>query len=178
MGFILLLFALATALWIALVFASEPWSRGLLWPSLSNPSITAPTPQPMRRLDRASLSRQLLLMSAKPPGSNASIEELIELASSFLTPEAFSHGLDEDQAESLITFHQSIASRFGNRAASRACSRLGGVPALQQLLKAMHKRKIQTLSQSRLMAEIDAMLKDSSHVDAIRDAGRPSADKG
>lgn len=131
----------------------------------------------MPSLDLGAHARELLLMSKNPPGSNASIEELIELASSFLTPEAFSHGLDEDQSESLLTFHQSIASRFGNRAASRACSRLGGVPALQQLLKAMHKRKIQTLSQSRLMAEIDAMLKDSSDVDAIREAGRPASDK-
>jgi hypothetical protein len=115
-------------------------------------------------------------MTALPSsGSNASIEELIELASDFLTPEVFSHGLDDDQAESFLLFHQSIASRFGNRAASRACSRLGGVPALQQLLKAMHKRKIQTLAQTRLMAQIDAMLKDSSTIDAIRQVGHPSS---
>ena len=103
--------------------------------------------------------------------SNADIEELVALARSVLTPEAFADGLDDDQAEALMSLHNSIAQRFGARAASRACASLGGVVALQQLLRAIHKQKLRLSPQTRLMLEIDLMLSNSSELDRIRAGG-------
>jgi hypothetical protein len=100
--------------------------------------------------------------------SNADIDELVALASSVLTPEAFTAGLDDDQADTLMSLHNSISHRFGARAASRACARLGGVPALQQLLRALHKQKLKFGPHARLMGELDALLAQHSEVDRIR----------
>lgn len=107
-------------------------------------------------------------MSERDPSSNKDIDELVLLASSFLTHEAFSAGLDDSLSDALLSLHSSIAQRYGARAASRACAKLGGVAALQQLLKASHKRKLHTQRESRLMNEIDLMLLDTSDIDRIR----------
>ena len=100
--------------------------------------------------------------------SNADIDELVALASGVLTPDTFANGLDDDQADILMSLHNSIAQRFGARAASRACATLGGVAGLQQLLRALHKQKLRASPHARLMLEIDAHLAQASDVDRIR----------
>lgn len=100
--------------------------------------------------------------------SNADIDELVVLASAVLTPDAFAKGLDDDSADIMMSLHNSISQRFGARAASRACARLGGVAALQQLLRALHKQKLKASAHARLMAELDALLSEESDLDRIR----------
>lgn len=112
-------------------------------------------------------------MERPDPTTNEHIEELVRLASAALTPEAFAAGLNEPQAHTLLTLHESIATRYGARAASRAVARLGGVGGLQQLLKARHTTTLVSRRQARLMAEIDLLLGDTEDIDRIRE-GRPA----
>lgn len=114
------------------------------------------------------MARFAVGMSTRDTSTNADIEELIVLARSVLPPEAFASGLDDEHAEALLALHATVAHRFGARAASRACASLGGVGALQQLLKAMHKQKLNSRPEARLMTEVDEALKDTADLDRIR----------
>ena len=112
-------------------------------------------------------------MPRTDPTTNAYIEELMRLAAVILTPEAFTLGLTSAQAHTLLTLHESISSRYGARAASRAVSRLGGITAVQQLLRARHTASLGSRRQAQLMSELDLLLDDTEEIDRIR-AGRPS----
>ena len=96
------------------------------------------------------------------------IEHLTDLTSSLLLPEHFQVGLDPEQTELLLTFYSSIAGRFGSKSASRSVAKIGGVLALQTLLKALHKKKLATAKQRKLFEDIDEMLANSQNVDRIR----------
>jgi hypothetical protein len=109
-------------------------------------------------------------MDNADPQSTPLIDELVELARSMFPPEILKKPLDEVHAHWLLAFHDRVCSDFGPKAASRACSSLGGVAAIQQLLRAKHARQARQSKRERLMAEIDRMLEDSHELDRVRGA--------